>query len=373
MADASALNPNIAREFQKSFFQEWDKQFVTILFLSLFVEAVFVFIIASRPVDVDSEQGMSRIQERYVNFVLKEELIKEESASKIGPVSEIGEETVEKGTAAGDAESEKEKGGKGRGGGTGTGEYAGEGSGRGTAGGREAARVAATEARRISREQISREVSNKGLLGLITGTGSAAQGEAVSDFFVDIGGRGGEGSNDLDQVLSNVDGLEIRGSSGTGEGGGGGRGGQGARGTRSNKNASIDDLVSDLGSVGSGQLSRSGELTVETPSEVGGMGRKSIYRSPDAIHEVLLSHVPAIRYCYERELKRDPELKGKIVVRITIAADGSVSGAEIVSSTLNSERVERCILARIRLWKDFQAIDPKEGDVTFRQVYTFGY
>jgi TonB family protein len=371
MADASALNTNFVKEFQKSFFQDWDKQFVTILFLSIFVEAVIIFIVASRPVDIYSEQEISRIQERYVNFVLKEELIKEESASKDGPVSQIGEGTIDKGTAAGDAVLEKGKGGQERG--SGTGDNAGGRGERGTAGGREAARVAATEARRISREQISQEVSSKGLLGLITGTGSAAQGEAVSDFFTDTGGRVGGAGSDLDQVLSNVDGLKIQGSSGLGEGGGGGRGGQTARGSRSNKNASIDDLVSDLGSAGSGQLSRSGELVVEAPSEVGGMGRKSIYRSPDAIHEVLLSHVPAVRYCYERELKRNPELKGKIVVKITVAADGSVSEAEIVSSTLNSERVERCILARIRLWKDFQAIDPREGDVTFRQVYTFGY
>jgi TonB family protein len=373
MTDASTLNPNIVKEFQKSFFQDWDKQFVTILFLSIFAEAVFVFIMARRPVDIYSEQEISRIQERYVNFILKEELIKEESESKIGPVSGIGEGTVDKGTTAGDAELEKGKGEKERG--SGTGDNAGGRGERGTAGGREAARVAATEARRISREQISQEVSRKGLLGLITGTGSSTQGESVSDFFIDAGSRGGDVSNDLDQVLSSVDGLKIQGqgSSGLGEGGGGGQGGQTARGTRSNKNASIDDLISDLGSAGSGQLSRSGELIVEAPSDVGGMGRKSIYRSPDAIHEVLLSHVPAVRYCYERELKRNPELKGKIVVKITVAADGSVSEAEIVSSTLNSERVERCILARIRLWKDFQAIDPKEGDVTFRQVYTFGY
>ena len=43
-----------------------------------------------------------------------------------------------------------------------------------------------------------------------------------------------------------------------------------------------------------------------------------------------------------------------------------------MSSTLDNDRVERCILARVLLWKDFPAIDPSEGDVTFRQVYVFG-
>ena len=156
-----------------------------------------------------------------------------------------------------------------------------------------------------------------------------------------------------------------------GSGSGGGSGG--VRGGRSGGKATIDDLVSDLSSSESQTLTRKGELSIETPSEVVGRGRKSVYRSPDAIQEVLISHNAAIRYCYERELKRNPTLKGKITVRITIGSEGAVNNAEIVSSTLNSERVERCILARIRLWNDFQPIEEAEGEVTFRQVYTFGY
>jgi len=226
------------------------------------------------------------------------------------------------------------------------------------------------EAQRRFREQISREVSDKGLLGLLTGTGSAVQGEAVSSLFSEEGYGEGAGE-DLDRVLSSVGGLKTSGKPGAGlegEGGGGG-----VRGGRAGKRATIDDLVSDLGGVRSQSLSRKGELKVETPADVVGRGRRSIYRSPEAIQEVLLSHVPAIRYCYERELRRNPTLKGKVSVRITVTPDGSIKDATIVSSTLNNERVERCILARIRLWKDFRLIDPSEGDVTFRQVYAFGY
>ena len=224
------------------------------------------------------------------------------------------------------------------------------------------------------RESISREVSNRGLLGLLTGTGSAAQGEAVSGVVTGPGGREGVGE-DLDRVLANVDGLKTQGVSGLGgEGGGSGSGtGGGVRGERSGEKATIDDLVSELGTTRSHTVSRKGELSIEAPAEVEGSGRKSVYRSPDAIQEILLRHVPAIRYCYERELKRFPDLKGKVTVRITVAPDGSVKEAVIVDSTLNNDRVERCILARIRLWKDFQPIDAEEGDVSFRQVYAFGY
>lgn len=157
------------------------------------------------------------------------------------------------------------------------------------------------------------------------------------------------------------------GGNGTGNGVGSVKGG------RSSKQAGIDDLVSDLGSASSGSISRKGEVMVEAPSELVGRGSRSAYRSPEAIQEVLLEHNSAIRYCYERELKRNPNLKGKLSVRITVGADGHVTKAEIVNSTLNNARVERCILARIRLWKDFHPIDSGEGEITFRQIYAFGY
>jgi TonB family protein len=130
-----------------------------------------------------------------------------------------------------------------------------------------------------------------------------------------------------------------------------------------------------VGTVSTQSLERKGEIQVEAeaPAEVEGVGRRSTHRSPEAIYEVVYSHNPAIIYCYERELRKFPDLKGKISVRITISPDGSVKSADVVSSTLNNESVERCILARIRLWNDFEPIDPSEGDVTFVQPYLFGY
>jgi len=163
--------------------------------------------------------------------------------------------------------------------------------------------------------------------------------------------------------------LKTRGESGLAGGSGTGTG---PRGSRTGRAAGIDDLLSGPGDVESESLARGGDLRVESPSEFSGRGSKATNRSPEAIQEILLGHVPAIRYCYERELKRDPGLKGKVVVRITVSPEGAVVNAEILSSTLANERVERCMLSRIRLWKDFKPIGSAEGDVTFRQIYTFG-
>jgi len=61
---------------------------------------------------------------------------------------------------------------------------------------------------------------------------------------------------------------------------------------------------------------------------------------------VVKRNLAAIRYCYQREVNLNPSLAGKVTVRFTIAADGSVSSATTKSSTLNSPAVETCINGR---------------------------
>ncbi len=380
---SKSLEQKIAREFRKSFFHDWDKEFFIILCLSLLVEFVVVVFLSRRPVPEYSEKEIARIQERFANFVLGETvaLPEEDIVSSSESIGTIAAEGVEGGVTSG---GESREGGSGTGGGSGsggTGEGSGGGEGTGMGGGVGlGTSVSAIEARRQSRETISREVSNKGLLGLLTGSGSAVQGEAVSSLFSGSGGGVGVG-DDLDQVLAEAGGLKTQGVSGLGSGGGGGGGsGEGGgggevRGGRSGEQATIDDLVSDLGTVSSQSLTRRGEIQVEAeaPAEIEGEGRRSTYRSLDAISEVMYSHLSAITYCYERELRKIPDLKGMVSVRITVSPDGSVKSADIISSTLNNESVHRCILARIRLWDDFPPIDTSEGDVTFRQPYSFGY
>jgi Ca-activated chloride channel family protein len=65
-----------------------------------------------------------------------------------------------------------------------------------------------------------------------------------------------------------------------------------------------------------------------------------------AIDRVVRQHLASIRYCYEKELTNSPALFGKIVIRFTIGADGSVSAAELTSTTMASEAVEGCVVER---------------------------
>ncbi len=61
------------------------------------------------------------------------------------------------------------------------------------------------------------------------------------------------------------------------------------------------------------------------------------------IRGVVRRHIMRIRYCYERELKGDPSLSGKVAIGFDIAADGRVTRVEVKESSLGSEALEQCI------------------------------
>jgi TonB family protein len=85
---------------------------------------------------------------------------------------------------------------------------------------------------------------------------------------------------------------------------------------------------------------------------------------------VINSHNDAVEYCFKRESKLNPNLKGDILVEFTISYNGRVVGAKILNSSLRNKSVESCITSRIRGWR-FKPIDKKEGDVRVRQKYIF--
>jgi len=68
----------------------------------------------------------------------------------------------------------------------------------------------------------------------------------------------------------------------------------------------------------------------------------------NVIDGVIRRHLSSIRYCYQRELRQDPDIRGKLVVKLVIAKDGSVSTAQRKRSSLTSVAVERCVLSRFQ-------------------------
>ena len=71
----------------------------------------------------------------------------------------------------------------------------------------------------------------------------------------------------------------------------------------------------------------------------------------EIIRRVVRRHINEVKYCYEQELTRRPELGGRITVQFTIAASGQVMATQLQSSTVGNERVENCTVQAVRRWE----------------------
>ncbi len=96
-----------------------------------------------------------------------------------------------------------------------------------------------------------------------------------------------------------------------------------------------------------------GQAGVST-SRSGSSGKAS--RSREEIELVFDKNKGAIFALYNRALRRDPSLEGKLVLRLTIDPNGVVSFCEVVSSELGDEELERKLVQRIKLFR-FEARD----------------
>ncbi|MBI5939167.1 MAG: energy transducer TonB, partial [Caulobacterales bacterium] len=198
------------------------------------------------------------------------------------------------------------------------------------------------------REDDKKKVMNAGLLALLGGGDGAA-----SNVFAP--GGLGTGINQAlgslkDSGISDSHGVGGLGSRGAGPGGGGAGLGLGGLGTKGGgRGSGGGGFGIDLGGRGKGET-----RVVPGKTTVTGSCERSI------IGKVISRHANEIRYCYEVELTKEPNLAGKIGVTFTIDPTGAISDANIAQTTLNNNNVEQCLLTRIRRWK---FPEPKGGGV----------
>ena len=57
-----------------------------------------------------------------------------------------------------------------------------------------------------------------------------------------------------------------------------------------------------------------------------------------------------VRACYERELKKNPGLSGKISMAFTIGTDGKVRSARAARNSTGSMTLARCVSGRVSTW-----------------------
>lgn len=159
------------------------------------------------------------------------------------------------------------------------------------------------------------------------------------------------------ESISRQDGL----SSGTGE-------------TRHNERALITSKAGRAsGGINTASLSRdtggagvAGRQTTAVVSRIGaasaggggggdGDGRIAA-RSREEIELVFDRNKSAIFALYNRALRQDPTLRGKLVLELTIAPSGEVTDCRVVSSELDHTEFERKLVSRIKLFR-FEAKD----------------
>lgn len=185
------------------------------------------------------------------------------------------------------------------------------------------------------------EIKNQGILAML----GKGQNSGLSTIF----GKGGLGG-DLQGAIGGITGNSVGdahgfgglGLKGTGAGGGGfgntiGVGDVGTKG-RGGGQGSFGTGVGGLGKKGSSDVQISSNEAV-----IVGYDRELVRR-------VVHSHHAQLRYCYESELVRSPNMSGKVTVKWVIGTNGTVSQVSTAATTLGNAKVENCINARVRSW-----------------------
>ena len=131
--------------------------------------------------------------------------------------------------------------------------------------------------------------------------------------------------------------------------------------------ADAGSLRGGAGIAGGGTGQGAGERTVkaaiktEMPAVDGEL-------DPNMVAKEVRSRLGAIKACYERALKRNPNLSGKVVIHWTITQAGTVSGVDVETDTLGDAEVASCIKSLIARWR-FPAPAGGSVDVSFPFVF----
>jgi periplasmic protein TonB len=127
---------------------------------------------------------------------------------------------------------------------------------------------------------------------------------------------------------------------------------------------------------GTGAGSLTGHDTMSVRSGIAGAGSKvertgksgKAARGSEEIELVFDRNKGAIYALYNRALRDNPELKGKLVLELTITPAGDLADCRVVSSELGDAELERKIVARVKLFK-FEARDVET--ITVRKTIEF--
>ena len=198
---------------------------------------------------------------------------------------------------------------------------------------------------KLAKEAAKDAAKNAGVLGLIR---SGQMGNMASIF-----GRDSALGKDASDAMGGLVGTEAGDAYGgggfglVGAGGGGGGTGEGTIG------------LGNIGTVGhgaggGGYGSKVGALKgrkAGSPEVVPGTAEVRGSLDKELIRRIIRRHINEVKFCYERELTRTPNMEGRVMVNFTIGPTGGVVASIVQSSTLGNPVVEQCIAGALRRWE----------------------
>jgi len=216
------------------------------------------------------------------------------------------------------------------------------------------------------------------LKGYPEGEAGSNDGVAAAD---DAGKTGQGGSQPSARPRSEPNVGKYQGGGYTG--GDGGDAGSAADGLRTDGVAKVDDGP---------RTTRGGTEAAAGPAEVdgldgpktqtGGLGldlgpdvrrRSEVLTDADAIRkmigDLMKQNIPRLKQCYERELKRDPELAGRWLIKYTVNKEGKAVNASASGRDRSNAELETCMANVIESRWAFDRIvrdQPVQKTLTFR-------
>ncbi|HNY29714.1 MAG TPA: TonB family protein [Fibrobacteria bacterium] len=176
-------------------------------------------------------------------------------------------------------------------------------------------------------------------------------------------------ANMIDVILAGGGGrMETNGRGGRGTGGDGDRsagiGGMGGR-MMSPSKRSGEVRLGNKGEPSAKPMVR-GNIAPPRPTDVE-LGGEAGSRSPESILRVIRQHIGGFRYTYEKFLRDNPKLGGKITLKFTIAPSGDIIAINLVSSNTGSAKLDEEIRDKAKRMK-FDQIE--KGNVTVTYTFT---
>ena len=134
-----------------------------------------------------------------------------------------------------------------------------------------------------------------------------------------------------------------------------------------------EELVKEVEKKGGGEPIENiettlGSVSITGPLSIIGPGSDDPSRSSSTVDSIIRGRMGAINSVYNRELRSNPSLEGKVVVSFTVSSDGTVTRANVISSTLSNSKLENAIVSNIMLAR-FPSTS--SGDITVTYPFTF--